>query len=322
MPNDPFDQASKTPDNPAIRLWNAMDAYREAIGVFHDEDMERIPKMTNSSPYNNGQTWMMNRYTVVGWGRHGLVMGVIGKDRINRRIYALGRPLSRGRGMSVMFVLAPDGRFMVPFHLTAHERWLLTQSTFLRCTYHHRELIWWASDDKGPSYRYEWFQRSHRQLVYFPNWLVSPRHNRGISPWLKLQPASVPESAYQWSMFIAWNQQAPGFAVENIDGEWDGHVFTRNDYLPMWEQYDEFRKRRYRRAENNFRRSRGQEVVSNRVPKMQADEKELVGDEAVTAITAAFKIDTEWRSQRWKREAEEATNEQLHDVESGHTAGT
>lgn len=116
---------------------------------------------------------------------------------------------------------------------------------------------------------------------------------------------------------------APGLGLETNRGEYGRLTVDSKDYQVPFDRFDEFRARRYHRDENKWRRRHGQEVVSKRVPKMLADDKLLVGDEAITAIAAAFEIAPEWKSERWKREAQqEATNEQLHTVESGHPAGT
>lgn len=174
------DQDSKVPDNPAVQLWEAMDSYVESVGAFQDVK-RHVTRMDNSAPgHYNPNAYMMS-YQAVGWG-HGLTLGVLGTDRIGRRIYVLGRLLAHRAGMRMLFVLEPSGRFMLPSIMTANERWQISQSTFLVHTWHYRQIVAWARGNSEPQFTYDMLGREHRQVAYYPLSMLQGV-TFGVTPW-------------------------------------------------------------------------------------------------------------------------------------------
>lgn len=303
-PVNQFDMPSQVPDNPAIQFYAGLDSYAKLVKMplgDHDAMENSMPNYTNSR--------LTNRWRTVGWGRYGLSLASAGTDLDNNQVYALGRATYDGP-LSTLFVIDAKGRFFLNGKMTENERSLISGSTFLNVSRRVRQPVWWATapDERSPDR-----DRFHRQIPYVPESLLSGFQGWSIVTdpgWWKLERTIDPNMSLAWQIVPSYDQAPPGTPMESTVGKY-GHSQTGNSELCR--RYDHFaalRAKRYRRAENAWLKRNGRPVLSAATPRMKAGQETLIGDEAVTAIMAAFDVKTPLRAERWRKEAhQEAQHE-------------
>lgn len=321
-----FDRPSYRPDNPAVKMWTAVDTYWHMLG---GKSYAPAYKMKYNNPMEMGYTYFTAARSM-GWGRD-MAVWCVGQDSYGLNVYAFGRPPRRRYTADHLpfFVLGPDGRFTVNhWRLRERDREILRSNTFLRAGWEVRKRVWWA-EAEDENFQSHDLRRIDAKIPYLPENLLSSY----LYGWMKLVPAEQFSKdifgrdngmriATKWAIAAAWDQHPPGRNTTGTNFAGAGsYEWSHRKHQDAINQFTALRERRYRRYENRARRERGLAPLSVRPPRIQTSAGTLVGDDAVTAIVAAFDVSTPARVKKWNREAQGGPDEQRHEVEASHPTG-